>query len=196
MIRSWLRWIGFALALGLAVAGGVLVWTRLDPRLPNDAEIRAQIERIGTLRTGEYLYRDVVFFDGPDRPLGIRVTELLFSVELVVSTGVDLTTGVQANAAGAGTLAVTVPAPRIVRVDADEQTIEQLFVRERLASIDFAQVGSELERAKERVASDAVQRGALRRAESRAREVIDALARSRGYSGAEVTFVATHQDAQ
>lgn len=196
MVRTWLSWIGLTLALGLAVAGGILVWMRLDPRLPSDVEVRAQIERIGTLRTGEYLYRDVVFFDGPDRPLGIRVTELLFSVELVVSTGIDLTTGVQVSRAGAGTLAVTVPAARIVRVDADEQTIEQLFVRERWASIDFTQVGNELERAKERVAVDAVERGALHRAESRARQIIDALARSRGYAGADVTFVATQEFAQ
>lgn len=196
MVRTWLAWIGLTLALGLAVAGGILVWMRLDPRLPSDVEVRAQIERIGTLRTGEYLYRDVVFFDGPDRPLGIRVTELLFSVELVVSTGIDLTTGVQVSKAGADTLAVTVPAARIVRVDADEQTIEQLFVRERWASIDFTQVGNELERAKERVAVDAVERGALRRAESRARQIIDALARSRGYAGADVSFVATQEVAQ
>lgn len=159
---------------------------------PNPREIVSQIREIQSLVTQEYTYRDVVYFDEETRVLGLRTggREILFAVEISVAAGVDMSEDIQVeHGGGREKIAfVTVPAPRILRVDAREETIEQYFVREGFRRIDWVDVSTEVEAAKERNRSDAVERGILVDAEEQAATLIRDILLSAGYESVEVRF--------
>jgi hypothetical protein len=185
------------LFIATAVASGVIALLFLtspfirSPR-PNPGEIVSQIREIQSLVTQEYTYRDVVYFDEETRVLGMRTggREILFAVEISVVAGVDMSDEVtMEHGRGREMLAlVTVPSPRVLRVDAREETIDQYFVREGFRGIDWVDVSTEVEAAKERNRTDAIERGILVDAEEQAATLIRDILVAAGYETVEVRF--------
>lgn len=158
---------------------------------PDIIDIREEISAIKTLTAGEYRYRDVVYYSEETRLLGIPAgrREILFSLDIVVRGGIDLSRGFLAETDESGdTLFLTIPAAEILLVDADEDSIDQYFAEDRLGRIDWLDVGDELSRAKEANRRDAIDRGILADAEAQARSVLSDLGRSAGFAAVEVRF--------
>lgn len=194
-MRSRSAAIATALA-ALLLIGALVAWwlqDREDP-LPDPAAILARIESVQLLRATEFVYREVVFFDEQTRFFGIPAGQqrILFSVNVSVVAGIDLAAGVDVRLDEAGRpVRIVLPAPRIVAIDADESSIEQYFVRERLGRIDWLEVSREVETLKERNRADALDRGILRRAEVHARAVIGEVLAAAGAPGVEIEFRST-----
>jgi hypothetical protein len=187
----WLFWS----FLIVAVAVPSVVWTVREIELRQEERVtatRARIERLQSLVTTRYRYRDIVFFERETRLLGIPSgsQEILFAVEMEIHAGVNLGRGftVEMDPADPARVYITLPAAEVLRVDADEESINQYLIRERLSRIDWLDVADELEAAKERNRQDAVERGILQRAEVQTRSVVAGLARAAGFRAAEVRF--------
>lgn len=154
------------------------------------ARARSRLEQVRRLTTTSYQYRDVVYFAEATRILGIPAAdrELLFSIEISVRAGIDLSEGFEIQTGDGGRVFVSLPAPRVLQVDADERSIDQHLVREGFGRIDWLDVADEVERAKERNRLDALERGILDQAERQARLVIGNLLRDVGYGEVELRF--------
>ena len=160
---------------------------------PDEAEVvRARVQELQTLVTGEYEYRDVVYFDEETRLLGIRTgtQEMLFAVRITVTAGIELGTdlAVQTGGRRGREIFITVPEPQVIRVSANESSIDQYFVREGFRGIDWLDVADEIEAAKARNQADAVERGLLDRSRVQAEFVLRNLLSAAGYETVHVRF--------
>lgn len=187
----WLFWSFLIIAVAVLSA----VWTLREIELRRQervAETRARIERLQSLVTTRYRYRDIVFFERETRILGIPSgsQEMLFAVEMEIHAGVDLARGftVEMDAADPTRIYITLPAAEVLRVDAVERSINQYLIRERLTRIDWLDVADELDTAKDRNRRDAIERGILERAEIQSRSIITGLARAAGFRSVEIRF--------
>lgn len=140
---------------------------------PEEPPLERRVLSLLELHTVEYRYRDIVYFGDQEYLLGLfrtRDRQLLFAVDILVQAGVDLDKEIELfrDRDRPELLVVRIPAPEILLVDADEESIEQFFVRERGGSIAWDQVAEEMETVKDRVAADAVENGILTRAEENA----------------------------
>lgn len=180
-------------ALAMSVLTVVTLVFRTDSgAVPSESDVAARIQNLRTLAVTEYRYRDVIYFGEESRFLGLPAgsREILFSVVISVTAGVDLNRGidVQIDSSDTGKVFVTLPAPEIVRVDAEERSISQYFVRERFGRLDWLAVSDEVEAAKERNTVDAIDRGILAQAERQARAAVQRLLQAGGFSGVTVRF--------
>ncbi len=153
--------------------------------------VEAKVRNLAELHTYEQTYRDVVYLGEQRQFLFFRTMDrqLLFSVNIRVRAGVDLRSGLTVlPGEGRRSVFVEVPAPTILLVDADEESISQYFVRERGGTIGFLEVGAEIEAVKGQVAADAVGRGILDRARENAREVLENLFLQAGFENVTITF--------
>jgi len=177
-------------ATGVLAVGLQRTGQRVDQRRLEAAQ--ARIQQVQTLITTRYRYRDVVFFDRRTRVLGIPAgqQEVLFSVEMEVTAGIDLSHGVDLDIdrEDRRRIFVTLPPPQIVRVVTDEESIRQYLVLERFGRLNWLDVSTEVQAAKDRNREDAIDRGILSRAESQARTVIESLLRTVGYETVQVRF--------
>jgi hypothetical protein len=159
--------------------------------------LEAKVRNLAELHTYEHTYRDVVYLGEQRQFLFFRTMDrqLLFSVNIRVRAGVDLRQGVSVlPGEGRRSVLVRVPAPTILLVDADEESISQYFVRERGGAIGLLEVGAEIEAVKEQVAADAIGRGILDRARENAREVLENLFLQAGFESVTITFGPTEPD--
>ncbi|MFP4432169.1 MAG: DUF4230 domain-containing protein [Spirochaetaceae bacterium] len=159
-----------------------------DERLTS---LETKVRNLAELHTFEQTYRDVVYLGEQREFLFFRTMDrqLLFSVNIRVRAGVDLRQGVRVlPGPDRRSVYVEVPAPTILLVDADEESISQYFVRERGGTIGWLEVGAEIEAAKVQVISDAVDRGILDRAGENAREVLENVFSQAGFESVTITF--------
>ena len=163
-----------------------------QPRPAVDVDsLSSQVRALLELPTVEHLYREVVYIDENRSFLVFRTgtKRLLFSLELRVQAGIDLQNGFTVVPVDENTVAVVIPEPTILEVDALEETIRQYIVEERGENITWLEYADEIETAKGRVRADAIRRGILQEADARARRLLRNLFREAGFE--EVTFVRT-----
>ncbi len=153
--------------------------------------LERQLESVLELHTYEHVYRDLVYFGEERSFLFIKTVDraVLFSVDIRVRAGIDLSEGLEleVDRSAADRIAVRMPAPAIMSVDADETTISEYFLREQGARIGLLEISDRLEHAKERIAAEAVGRGILTEAEANARQIIRGLLAMAGFR--DVVFV-------
>lgn len=183
----------FVLSSLVLLFGIILFFLGSERRSPaaSGAEVREEVKAIQTLASSEYRYREVVYYGEQARLLGIPAgrREVLFSVDIVVRAGIDLTRGFEVEIdPREKTVYLTLPAAEILLVDAKEDSIQQYFSTERLGRLDWLDVGEELSRAKAVNRNDAIERGILSAAEEQARSVLDDLIRASGFDTVEVRF--------
>lgn len=160
--------------------------------LPSEGDLTARIRNLQTIATTEFRYRDVIYFGEQSRFLGIPTgsRSILFSVTISIVAGLDLNRGIEVQVAGESPrqVFVTLPAPEVIRVDAEERSLRQYFAHERFGRLDWLAVSDEVEEAKERNRVDAIERGLLVQAEEQARTVIVRLLHAAGFSSVNVRF--------
>ena len=177
--------------LGLTAATLLLLISCGPSQAERVLSIEQQIRELAELHTFEQIYRDIIYLGEQRHFLFFRTMDrrLLFSVNIRVSAGIDLSRGVSIlPGARRQQLSVILPPAEVLLVDADEQSISQYFVRERGGAIGWIEVGEEIDAVKERIVVDAIERGILRRAEENAREVVENLFTQAGFKEVTITF--------
>lgn len=143
---------------------------------PDIPELERRVSDVLRLHSYEHVYRDIVYF-GEERTFLFFKTmdrRLLFSVDIIVEAGVDLEDGIDilVDENEPGRILVTMPPARILRLDADETTINQYFATERGGEVGWLEYGAEIEAVKDRVRADALDRGILEKADENARSMV------------------------
>lgn len=155
--------------------------------LPEQEEVESRIREILSLPTFEHVYRDVVYVGEETRFLGILTKDkkALFSIDVVVQAGIDLSEGLDVQFLDSDSAVVTLPRATILSIDADENTIHQYFVRERGGSLSTLQYYDEINRKKVLLEEDAIARGILYKAETNAVQLLRNFFDLAGYDDVE-----------
>ncbi len=153
-------------------------------------EVESQIKAVLELPTYEYVYRDIIYIAEQADFLGIRHKDkqLLFSIDVNLQAGIDLSKGVEVKPATTEGFAISLPPPEILLIDADENTIHQYFKKEFGGEIGRLEYYDEISSSKERIRQDAIERGVLIQARENAASVIRSLLQSQGLSVAKILF--------
>jgi hypothetical protein len=149
-----------------------------------------QIESLLELHTYEHIYRDLVYFGEERSFLFIKTVDraVLFSVDIRVRAGLDLSEGITltADRTSPDRIYVRLPEPIVLSVDADETTIEEYFIREQGGRVGLLELTDQLEAAKERSRDEAIDRGILVQADANARRIVAGFLTMAGFQ--EVVF--------
>jgi len=136
--------------------------------------VENQIRGILELPTIEYVYREIIYVGQEARFLGIKHIDkrLLFSIDLIVNAGIDLTKGIEIRNVSGGSIQIILPEPEILMVDADEGSIHQFFVKEWGDKISHLDYYDEIVKSKSNVKKDAVERNILIKSKINAEDMI------------------------
>jgi hypothetical protein len=147
-----------------------------------DTEIR-NITEISSYR---HLYRDIVYLKEKKTVIGIPVVDksVLFSVNIEVTAGIKVNTA--EYSISEETIIVKLPPAQIISIDADEQSIQQYFIKEKGSKIDILSCYAEIAAQKDKIAKDAVSKGILVNAETNAKMILTEFLQSAGFR--EVLF--------
>jgi hypothetical protein len=144
---------------------------------PDLTDLERRVTNVLRLHSYEHVYRDIVYF-GEERSFLFFKTmdrQLLFSVDIVVEAGVDLQQGITVlrDENNPRRILVELPPTEVLRVDADEASINQYFSRDRGGEVGWLEYGAEIDAVKDRVRADAIDRGILGKAEENARGMVE-----------------------
>ena len=137
-------------------------------------EISSRIRSILELPTFEHVYRDVVFLDRERSFLIFKTVdaEVLFAIDVRIQAGIDLRDGLDIRRVRKQGLVVELPPAKILLADADEESIEEYFLKEIGGSISRLEYYDEIHVKKEELINDALERGILERASENARLLV------------------------
>jgi hypothetical protein len=154
------------------------------PATPPEDQLREVLE----LSSLEMRFREIVYYRGEDRFffLTYNTDELLFSIEYDVVAGVDLQSGFEAVPDGQGGLVLRVPPVEILRIDAKEETIEDLLGLDQEIGVNLFQ--GILEDHKPKLARLSQENGILRKGEDQIRQFLIPWLRGLGYSAVSLRF--------
>jgi len=153
-----------ALLAVLVLTGGCAERSRGDTD-----EISRHISAILQLPTYEHVYRDVVYLSRERAFLIFKTmdAEVLFAINVRIQAGVDLREGFSVKRRREGVL-VQLPPAKILLADADEESIEQYFLKEIGGGIARLEYYDEINSKKAELIEDAVRRGILLKADENA----------------------------
>ncbi len=136
--------------------------------------IENQIRSILELPTVEYVYREVIYVGEEARFLGFKHIDkrLLFSIDIIISAGIDLTKEFEIRNIANGGMQIILPEPEILLVDADEGSIYQFFVKEWGEKVSRLDYYDEIVKSKENVTANSLERNILIKAKNNAEEII------------------------
>ncbi len=136
--------------------------------------IENQIRGLLNLPTVEYVYRDIIYVGQEARFFGIKHLDkkLLFSVDLIIDAGIDLTKGIEIRNLEDGGIQISLSEPEILKVDADEGSIHQFFVKEWGGNVSRLDYYDEIVKSKNSVKIDAVERNILLKAKKNTEDII------------------------
>ena len=136
--------------------------------------IENQIRGILKLPSVEYLYREVIYVGQEAKFLGIKHLDkrLLFSIDITVKAGIDLTKGLEIRSLANQKIQVVLPEPEVLQIDADESSINQFFVKEWGDKISRLDYYDEIVKSKTALKDDAVQRNILYKARINSEDMI------------------------
>jgi hypothetical protein len=127
----------------------------------------------------EQLYRDIVYIGEEQKILFFKTMDkrLLFSIDIRVTAGIrsaDLINVETAGISGEGRpqVKVTVPDAEILLIDADEDTIEQFFIKEWRGRISRLEYYDEINSKKVEIKDTAIASGILKRADANAEQLV------------------------
>lgn len=172
------------------VAGTLALASCAAPGEQEMVRMEQRIEALLELHTFEHIYRDLVYFGEERSFLFIKTVDraVLFSVDLRVRAGIDLSDGVTLtpDRSDPSRIYVRLPPAEVLSVDADEQTIEEYFIREQGGRIGLLELSDQLESAKARTREEAIERGILVQADENARRIVRGFLELAGFD--EVIF--------
>ena len=136
--------------------------------------IENQIRGILELPTIEYVYREIIYIGQEARFFGIKHLDkrLLFSVDIIINAGIDLTKGIEIRNVNDGSIQIILPEPEILMIDADETSIHQFFVKEWGDKISHLDYYDEILKSKDDIRIDAIERDILIKAKNNTEDLI------------------------
>lgn len=166
------------IAAFLLAASGCPLQTR--PDIPH---METRIREICEIPGYEHIYRDIIYLDEQTSFLAIPVVDkrVLFSVDVRIQAGVDLNRGFSVEPVSRKAVRVYLPEAEILLADADEGSIHQYFLKEFGGRISRLEYYDEIERKKDELIQDSLQRGILVRAEANVKKIIENFLQISGY---------------
>lgn len=151
-------------------------------------DLETQVKEILELPTYEHVYRDIIYVGEEETFLMFTTVDkrVLFSIDVVVQAGIDFTEGLELIPGKEKSITVRLPPAKILLIDADENSIHQYFVRERGGSVSRLDYYDEIDRQKETIRNDALERGILYKAEQTALKLIAQFLQMAGFT--DITF--------
>ena len=150
-------------------------------------EIELSIRNILEFPTCEQIYRDIVYFGEEQKVLFLTTVDkrLLFSVEIRIQAGIRRADLIDVKPAGISSsgkqqVIVSIPKAEILLADADENTIEEYFLKEWGGQISRLEYYDEISRKKDELCLHAVETGLLDRAADNAETLIRRLLAASG----------------
>jgi hypothetical protein len=129
------------------------------------------------LVTASQTYRDVIY---AERRRFLADKRLLFTIDYDVTAGVDFRKGLEIRVREDGTWEVTMPAAEILEVDADDASIEEIFIKETLGTIRLSDYMPVILDEREAIRNAAEAGDLLERAEANARSAVTRILRLGG----------------
>ncbi len=151
--------------------------------------IENQIRTILEVPVTEYVYREILYIGKEARFLGIKHMDkrLLFSVNIILEAGYDLTKGLGIRKTLQG-IHIILPEPEILETDVDENSIHQYFVKEWGGKITRLDYYDELNKKKAAIKMEAVRRGILVKARENGEKMITGLFESLGIPSVTISY--------
>jgi len=151
------------------IAAGVFLFTG-GRNLEGRTQVMAQqLRELRQLKTVSQIYRSVIYVEEKNFWRGNK--QVLFTVEYLVTAGVDFSKGLELRELSDGLLQVRMPSAEIFISDADETSIHQMYLRENsfLNPIRMGDYMSQIILQGEANKQAALDSGILQRAEANAR---------------------------
>lgn len=127
----------------------------------------------------EQIYHDIVYIGEEQKVLFIKTTDkrVLFSIDIRIQAGIKNAGLININITGKNsygrkTAVVSLPGSEILLADADENTIEQYFIKEWGGEISRLDYYDEINRKKEELVADAIRNGILEHADANIKNLI------------------------
>jgi hypothetical protein len=111
------------------IGGGVYLYTGGRESLSRTEVMERRLKDLRELKTVSQTYRSVIYVEEKNFWRGNK--QVLFTLEYVVSAGVDFSKGLEIRELPDGVIQVRLPGADILSSDADETTIRQMFLKEQ-----------------------------------------------------------------
>ncbi len=136
-----------------------------------------RIKNLEELVTVRQIYRNVIYTEIKEKFIVDKRT--LFSINYIVTAGVDFSKGLEIEASE-NRILVSYPYPQIFSVDADESSIDQYFVLQRFGKLKQSDYLNIIFDEKERIRKEALDSGILERADKNLKLLITGLLKEGG----------------
>lgn len=136
-----------------------------------------RIRNLEELVTARQIYRNVIYTEIKENLIVDK--RALFTIDYIVTAGVDLSSGVRILAES-NSIKVLYPRPEIFSVDADESSIDEYFSLQRFGKLKQSDYLNILYDEKIRIEEDALNGGILDRADKNLRSLIRSLLKKGG----------------
>lgn len=113
----------------LLIAGAAYIFTRGPDNVSRIEVMEYRLRELRQLQTVSQTFRSVIYVEEKNFWRGNK--QVLFTLEYIVTAGVDFSEGLQIRENPDGTLHVRMPQGEIFSSDADETSIRQMFLREQ-----------------------------------------------------------------
>jgi len=140
-------------------------------------EAANKIRRLEELVTARQIYRNVIYTEVKESLIVDKRS--LFTINYIVTAGVDLSSGFTLKADG-NRIVVTYPYPKILSIDADESSIDEYFALERFGKIRQSDYLNKVYDERERIRSEALGSELLERADRNLQNLISGILHDRG----------------
>ena len=162
------------------------------PDEPDPGQLELSVRNILELPTYEEVYRDIVFIGEQQKVLFFTTADkrVLFSVDIRIQAGIknldDIAIDITGeNDEGTKRAVVYLPKSEVILADADENTIEQYFLKEQGGGISRLDYYNEINRKKEELVKSAAGSGMLSKADANARKLVQGFMALSGVEVAE-----------
>ena len=145
---------------------------------PSPDKLEISIRQMLEMPSCEQIYRDIVYIGEKEKILFFTTTdkEVLFSIDIRIQAGIRnaglVDIQITENKEGILTAVVSLPKSEILLVDAEENSIEQYFIKERGEQISRLEYYDEINRKKKDLEASAISAGILEKADSNCRDLI------------------------
>ncbi|MBN2657008.1 MAG: DUF4230 domain-containing protein [Spirochaetales bacterium] len=136
-----------------------------------------RIRNLQELVTARQIYRNVIYTEVRENLIVDKRS--LFTINYIVTAGVDLSSGFSLKAEE-NRIVVSYSSPRIFSIDADESSIDEYFALERFGRIKQSDYLDTVYDEKERIRKEAVDSELLERADRNLQSLITGILRDRG----------------
>jgi len=140
-------------------------------------EAANKIRRLEELVTARQIYRNVIYTEVKESLIVDKRS--LFTINYIVTAGVDLSSGFTLKADG-NRIVVTYPYPKILSIDADESSIDEYFALERFGKIRQSDYLDKVYDERERIRTEALGSELLERADRNLQNLISRVLHDRG----------------